>query len=404
MKGLRTSRSAVSPDPRRKALEVLLGCGGTSFDLSPRDEAFALRLARETTVWRGRLDFAISRSLHRQLRSLDAGTLMLLRLGAAQLLILETPAHAAVTETVKLAGNPGARGLVNAVLRRLASQGEDEGAPLHIRWSHPELLVRRWLERFGQERTRALLEWNNQPPPLGGYAFGAPPPGEPGLYLQGYRRFQRGIPLPPEGVFVQDEAAAVVARAFRSIPGGTALEIGAAPGGKTAHQDGSSLLVSLDSSWKRMETWCQNRDRLGWGWALPVVADGAMMPFTAGFHKILVDAPCTNTGVFRRRPGARWKWSPGSGERLAGIQSRLLEAASRLVAPGGVLFYSTCSLEQEENQQVARRFEHANPGFERLPLDLPAALEQDGTMVSFPPESGVDGMFAAAWTRRVSPS
>lgn len=400
---MRTSRSAVSSDPRRKALETLLGGKGTDFDLSPRDEAFALRLGRETIIWRGRLDFALSRFLSRPIRNLDPVTLTTLRLGAAQLLVLETPAHAAVAETVKLAENRGTRGLVNAVLRRLASEGEDEQAPLHVRWSHPRGLVERWLERFGQARTEALLKWNNEPPPMGGFAFGAPPPGEPGLYLDGYRRFDRGVPLPPEDVFVQDEAAALAARAFRSLSGDSALEIGAAPGGKTAHQEGA-FLVSLDVSLARMGRWRENRNRLGWRWASPVVADGMKLPFRDGFRKVFVDAPCTNTGVLRRRPGARWNWSPEAVERLSAIQSGLLESASDLVAPGGALFYSTCSLELEENQRVAARFELANPDFDRFPLTLPSRLDDHGMMFSFPPESGVDGIFAVAWTRRTGSS
>jgi 16S rRNA (cytosine967-C5)-methyltransferase len=329
---------------------------------------------------------------------LDGRLLSVLRLGAVQLLVLGTPVHAAVSETVKLAGNRGARGLVNAVLRRLSSEGEEPGLPMHIRWSHPEELVRRWLHRFGLERTVDLLRWNNEPPVLGGFAFGEPPHGEPGLYLDGYRRFERGTPLPPPGVFVQDEAAALVAWAFRNMPGEPALEIGAAPGGKTAHQQGT-VLCSLDLSLRRMGKWLQNRGRLGWTDALPVVADGRELPFRNGFQKVFVDAPCSNTGVFRRRPGARWRWSPATSAALGKTQEMLLHCASEYVLPGGVLLYSTCSLEPEENELQAIGFEEGHPGFERLSLPLPDTLLHDGAMSSFPPESGVDGLYAVAWRR-----
>jgi len=397
---LRTSLPFVSSDPRRKALEVLLGLRETAFELSPRDEAFALRLVRETTVWRARLAHSLARLLKRPMQKLDGRMLAVLRLGAVQLLVLGTPVHAAVSETVKLAGNRGAGGLVNAVLRRLSTEGEEPGLPLHIRWSHPAGLVRRWSERFGPEKTADLLRWNNEPPVLGGFAFEEPPPGEPGRYLDGYRRFERGVPLPPPGVFVQDEAASIVARVFRNMPGETALEIGAAPGGKTAHQQGT-VLVSLDLSRKRMGKWLDNRRRLGWTHALPVIGDGLELPFRSGFHKVFVDAPCSNTGVLRRRPGARWRWSTATLESLRRTQEMLLNSAAEHVLPGGVLFYGTCSLEPEENELQADDFDARHPGFERLPLSLPVTLLRDGAMSSFPPESGVDGLYAVAWRRTV---
>lgn len=395
---MRTSLPCASSDPRRKALEVLLGLRETSFQLSTRNEAFALRLVREATVWRARLDHNLARFLDRPMQKLDARMLNILRLGAVQLLVLGTPVHAAVSETVRLAGNKGARGLVNAVLRRLSMEGEEPGMPLHIRWSHPAELVGRWTDRFGLKRTADLLRWNNEPPVLGGFAFGDPPPGEPGLYLEGYRRFDRGIPLPPPDVFVQDEAAAIVARVFRSLPGESALEVGAAPGGKTAHQQGT-VLVSVDLSVKRMAKWLENRSRLEWTHGIPLVADGRELPFRKGFHKVFVDAPCSNTGVFRRRPGARWRWSTATVETLRKTQESLLHSASEHVLPGGALLYSTCSLEPEENELQANGFEAGHPGFERLSLPLPETLLHDGALSSFPPESGVDGFYAVAWKR-----
>lgn len=397
---MKTSRSDAPPDPRRAALDSLLGRGaGSASGLSPRDSAFALRLRRETVVWRVRLDRALARFLRQPLDSLDGRTLAVLRLGAAQILVLGTPVHAAVSETVKLAGNPGARGLVNAVLRRLASEGEEDNLPPHVRWSHPEELVRRWTDRRGSGETEGLMKWNNEPPPLGGFAFGPPPAGRPGLYLEGYRIVDRGIPLPPPGVFLQDEAAAVAARAFRAIPGETALEICAAPGGKTAHQEGC-FTVCMDLSFGRMRRWLENRERLRWEHAHPLVGDGRYPPLRGGFDKVFLDAPCTNTGVLRRRPGARWAWSVETLRRIARLQGELLEQAARLTSPGGAVFYSTCSLEPEENQDQVGRFEAAHPEFARIPLEVPASLEREGMMVSLPPASGVDGIFAAAWRRR----
>jgi len=394
---LKTSPAFISTCPRSKALSCLLGEDG-HFELSRSDLAFALRLQREETVWRARLDNALARFLTRPLHKLDRRTLMVLRLGAVQLLVLGTPPHAAVSETVKLGADRGVRGLINAVLRRLSLEGEEEGLPLHVRWSHPKEMVQRWVDRIGPTRTLSLLQWNNAPPVLGGYAFEEPPPGQPGTYLDRYRVFERSVPLPPPGVFVQDEAASLAARAFQELPGNTALEMGAAPGGKTAHQR-CPFTVSLDLSEKRMKKWLENRNRLRWSNVFPLVADGLTPPFSSGFHKVLLDAPCTNTGVLRRRPEARWRWSRATMARLVGIQKMLLDSAAGLTIPGGYLVYSTCSMEPEENLEQVLGFEERNPEFLRISLGVPRPLSSDGMMVSFPPESGVDGIFAAAWRR-----
>lgn len=378
------------------------------FGLSGRDRAFALRLLRETVVWRARLDRSLALFCSRPLESLDNAVLSALRAGAAQLIILGTPPHAAVSETVSAMDGHRAAGLVNAVLRKLAAEGEPdlESAGIPERWSHPADLVDRWISRFGRDGALRLMEWNNGVPSLGAVMQ----PGDEGeqgrgRYLEEYRYIERvgGNPLEslPQPVYIQDEAAALVGMAMGTMADGIqVLEIGAAPGGKTHHLHSSaSLLVSIDSSPSRMERWSRNRERLAWTGALPVVADGTRPPFRLQFQMVVVDAPCTNTGVYRRRPDARWNWSSDHLQRMVELQGSLLLSASELVAPDGVLVYSTCSLEEEENTGQVLKFEKTKGNYRRLWMEAPSELVSQGMISIFPPEHGMDGLFAAAWRR-----
>ncbi len=375
------------------------------FGLAGRDRAFALRLLRETMVWRARLDRALARYCSRPLEKLDPVVLAGLRVGAVQLLILGTPSHAAVSETVTAVSPHRGAGMVNAVLRKLAERGEPDpgSATLAERWSHPPALVDRWVSRFGAGDAVRLMEWNNSVPSLGGCVDGSGTGLSPGKYLDDYRIVERtgGNPLDSlDGpVYLQDEAAAVTGRACAvSARGGRVLELGAAPGGKTHHlQETASLVVSMDSSPSRMERWAENRRRLGWRNSVPVAGDGILPPFSSRFDMVMVDAPCTNTGVYRRRPDARWRWSVNYLREMTALQRELLDSAARLVERGGTLVYSTCSLEDEENIRQVDRFERTHTGFRRVELAAPPELVTDGMIIIFPPEHQIDGLFAAAW-------
>jgi len=377
--------------------------------MSGRDRSFALRLLRETTVWRARVDRALARYCSRPLETLDPLILAALRAGATQLLILGTPAHAAVSETVNAVARHRGRGMVNAVLRRLAEEGEPDlsAAGTAIRYSHPEDLVERWMTRFGEADTLRLMDWNNTVPTLGGYPLGGGPGVSPGLYLTGYGRLRRTGSSPMdqghEGLYIQDESAALVGRACSGLAnGGSVLEIGAAPGGKTHHlQTGSRFVAALDSDPERLSRLSRNSRRLGWRNVLPVAGDGTSPPFRGSFGMVLLDAPCTNTGVYRRRPDARWNWSSGHLNAMVSLQRALLGSAAELVAPGGVLVYSTCSLEEEENRGQVRAFSSRRSDFRPEGLEAPAELVTDGMISIFPPEHGIDGLFAAAWRREI---
>jgi 16S rRNA (cytosine967-C5)-methyltransferase len=400
-------------DARRQAMLLMAG-SSVDLGLTGPDRAFAHRIYRETVIWRARLDYTLSALSQRPLDSLERELLTCLRIGAVQLLILRVPAHAAVSSTVSVLRGQKKKAYANAVLRRLSVTGEREGAPLCIRYSHPQDLVEKWIGYFGMERACRLLEWNNSVPGLGVWlrdgASGCkcpvhePVKGEIGQWLPSYRKIEREAlqdVVESEGCFVQDQAAAVTGVGMSSLPGLNVLEIGCAPGGKTVHLDEpSDFVTALDSSELRMKTWIENSIRYRWTSSFPVVAAGELLPFRrSSFDKVLVDAPCTNTGVYRRRFDARWNWSPGLLSACTGTQSRLLNSAAAALRPGGVLVYSTCSLEPEENSDQVIRFERDHPEFCRITFPAQSQLVTDGMLSIFPPEHDMDGMFAASWKK-----
>jgi 16S rRNA (cytosine967-C5)-methyltransferase len=375
--------------------------------LSARDAAFARRLRLEVLTWRARLDRSLAPLTDRPLDRLEGVVLAALRVGAAQLLLLDTPPHAAVSETVAAAPRR-ARGLVNAVLRRLAREGEPGGeADPAVFYSHPPDLVERWTRRWGPQRTERLLRWNNSIPPTGCYVLDGSRPGSAGRYLEDYRNLDGEIPaaglaafLSGHRAYVQDEAAALVGRGVRSLAsGGRILELGAAPGGKTVHLAGAGTVLSADGSRERMSVWRSNVRRLDLPGCHGVVARGDSLPLLGGFDTVLVDAPCTGTGVYRRRRDAKYGWSTGLLESCVRTQTALLEAAAPLLAPGGVLVYSTCSLEPEENAGASEGLMARHPRLRQVPFPAPDELVSGGALSIFPPEHGVDGLYAAAWKR-----
>ncbi|MCK7473074.1 MAG: hypothetical protein MZV49_05370 [Rhodopseudomonas palustris] len=291
----------------------------------------------------------------------------LLKLGLYQLFFLKTAPHAAVNETVALAKRRVSAAevrFVNAVLRR-ADFGVLATAEPWVRYSHPEWLWKRWTARWGLETTKKLCEWNNQPPPV--YVRGGQPWRgviEPTtLHPLCYRVINApGVFADPGQYYVQDPSTLIAADMLDPQPGESVLDLCAAPGGKTTHM--AQQMESGDGLWRWM---CRHRD---WGvWArvpeagVTIVAtlacEGTRAERCLGgerFNRVLVDAPCSNTGVMRRHPDLRWRLEESEIRRLAAMQGKLLEAAERLTRSGGVLVYSTCGLEQEENERVAERF------------------------------------------------
>ena len=329
-----------------------------------------------------------------------------LLVGAAQILFMPSVVeYAAVNETVaaaKLTSKQTA-GLVNAVLRNLIRQRDPlleqlAKQPLGIRASHPDSLVTRWLERFDAAEVAALCDWNNQPAET--YLAWAPGAESPFTRLPRGTRVE-SLPGYAEGRFiVQDPATAAAVSLMDLRPGLNVLDACAAPGGKAiqiawrmdAHQAGGRL-VALDLYEDRLATLRENlaRTRLSG----VTVAQASLADDPDGiraayglFDRILLDVPCSNTGVLRRRPDARWRWTTKRMKKLCETQAKLLEAALTLLAPGGRIIYSTCSLEPEENRKQVTALRKAHP-----------EIICTGVEERIPTRSQTDGVFACALER-----
>ena len=387
--------------------------------LAERDRRLAHALAAGVLRHRAALDRALDMS------RADVRVHDILRLGVLQLRELErVPAYAAVATSVALAretaGVPAAR-YVNATLRRLA--GNTRPPSPESGESHPEWLTRRWRRRFGAADTARLVAWNDRLPPLviqparwsaaelsdrlreHGYGV-APAPFAAGLQVTDARgRPPRPTTLPgfdAGAFFVQDAGPALVCRFAALAPGTLAFDACAAPGGKA---------VALLRDGARVVTGELRRERLGrltdtlrrCAPAPTVLADVGAAPFAPGsFDAVILDAPCTATGVMSRHPDARWRVTERAIERSSERQRVLLDAAATLVRPGGVLLYATCSLEPEENAAVVDAVLTRRPELRRAPVPgaVPAELvTPQGDLEVLPQRHGADGAYAARLVR-----
>ena len=327
----------------------------------------------------------------------------LLYVGAAQILYMDdVPDFAAVNETVdaaKACGNPSVAKVVNGVLRNLVRRRAEfaaqlRAAPVAERESYPDALYRRWVARFGAAGAEKLAVWHNRP----AETFLARRDGSFATLARGQR--VADVPGYAQGAFiVQDPGTALALALLDPQPGETVLDACAAPGGKTAQIAWRGAAVTAcEVNPKRRQRLVENLARLQLDVevlpALPSLP-GNSRPSTSNlklFDKVLVDAPCSNTGVLRRRADARWNWTEEKLAALVKLQAEILDACAGLVAPGGVLVYSTCSNEPEENRDQVAAFCARHPAFA-----LRAAQE------SIPFESGHDGAFAAALVRTGEP-
>ncbi len=338
--------------------------------------------------------------------SVKPQTQNLLRLGLYQLFRSGIAEHAAVNETVSLA-RPHERSLVNAILRNAQRQkgellAEIETWPLEDRSSHPDFLIQRWSAQFGPDATAGLCRWNNEPPLV--YARLNPlardreafdrvrseaQPASLGGDWPGFFRVE-GAPNPDwirDGlIYIQDPSTSLACRLLAPQPGETVLDACAAPGGKTALlaalMENRGHLLASDSSEARLVQMRENLERLAVAnaeirrldWTDPAAAK--TLP---AFDAILLDAPCSNTGVMRRRVDVRWRLQDRDFERHARQQLALLRSVAKALKPGGRLVYSTCSLDRAENEDVV-----SASGF---------AVE--ATLSCLPWRDGHDGAFAA---------
>jgi 16S rRNA (cytosine967-C5)-methyltransferase len=425
--------------------------------LDRRDRALATRLAYGAVQRKGTLDHLIERLAGRPVARLDAPVLAALRLGLYELLYLSgAPDRAVVADAVELAKSDRGRGhgLVNAVLRRAAREGREQllgalsdatpeqAAILH---SHPVWIARLWWERLGAVDARALMAFDNEPgevavrantlvtdaPTLAAtlrresVALHADDALTEALVLDG--PFDaHGSPLWRAGAFIaQSRAAMLVSRALDPQPGERALDLCAAPGGKTTHlaalMRGEGEVVAVERNERRAAALRETARRLHAGNVRVEVADAALArPERGSFDRVLVDPPCSGLGTLQARADLRWRATPEGVAEMASAQRAILAAGAEAVRPGGVLVYSTCTISPIESEHVIANFLDSHADFslddlasERSDVGRPVAAAAaatsasagagrggiEGTVVTLPHRDRTAGFFIARLRR-----
>jgi len=392
--------------------------------LEARDRAFARNLAATTLRRLGQIDDLVAAYVARPLPAAAHTARNILRLGATQLVFLETPAHAAVNETVALAAGRGAeryRGLVNAVLRRLAAEGKARAAAQDAaRLNTPDWLWKSWSAAYGEGTARRIAEAHLAEPPLdfslrGDTAAWAARLDAEILPTGSLRRRTGGLvselPGYADGAWwIQDAAAALPARLLGDVAGQRIVDLCAAPGGKTAQLAAAGAkVVAVEQSKPRLVRLRENLARLKLDAEL-VAADAATWKPQTLANAVLLDAPCSATGTIRRNPDLPWRKAAKVLPALVAAQDRLLANAANMVKSGGRLVYAVCSLQPEEGPAVIARFLKSPAPFILEPVapsEIPGAAEfiaGDGTLRTLPchwaDKGGLDGFYIARLRRR----
>ncbi len=412
--------------------------GDLSRGLAPADRDLLRELVLGVLRWKDGLDAEIAGACRVPLQGLAPNLREILEVALYQLRHLDrVPPYAAVSEAVdhaRASGGEGAARLVNGVLRGILSRpattaprdaeiGNRESKELAAHFSHPAFLVERWLSRFGAAATRRILEADNAPPSLD--------------LLANPRRIERdalGARLAREGISTEPSPLAPLALTVLSgnplrselfeagcfsvqdvgsqllpllLPQGEILvDLGAAPGGKSLSALAHGRVrraVCVDRSPERLWRLVENVRRLALSEARPIAAEFAALPLPEGrFDRVLLDAPCSGTGTLRKNPEIRYRLSAAAIERMARAQETALRAALRLLEPEGFLLYSTCSLEEEENERVVERALAGSPGVESAAIAAPPALRPfvEGARLRLFPDDRVDGFTAHLLQRK----
>lgn len=405
--------------------------------LTTRDRSFARLVVATTVRRRGRIEAVVGQFLDRPLPAKARRAQLILWMATAQVLFLDTPAHAGVSAHVSLArrgrDTRHFASLINAVLRRVSEQGGDVLAQMSALDDWPAWLTGSWRQAYGAPRAAAIAAASGQEAPLdlsvkatageaervagdwaerlGGVALGG---GTVRVAAGGLLSARAGF---AEGAWwVQDAAAALPVQLLGDVSGLKVLDLCAAPGGKTLQLAARGAVVTaVDQSEARLRRLHENLARTDLGEQVRVVVrDGRDLAGLGPFDAILVDAPCTATGTLRRRPDVAWARKPGDAAALARVQAALIKAAYGVLKPGGRMVFCTCSLQAEEGRgPVDLAVDQAisdgsglvlDPiGHDELPAGAPAPLA-DGTLRTFPDDmgeaGGMDGFFMARLVKR----
>lgn len=404
----------------------------SKYRLPERDGRFVREITYGVTKMKKHLDYVIDElSRKRKTRPILRNVL---RIGAYQILFMNrVPDYAAVNESVNLleAKDLELASFVNALLRRIAREGGGVTFPDSVKepvtflstfYSHPEWLIRRWLQRYGYEGTQELCRVNNTAPKtclrtntlrisskellelFEGEAVQVVPgrcrdyvfclTGTASLSMPELSSFR-------EGLFqVQDESAVLVGEMLDVKPGEKIVDLCASPGGKSTHlaqlMEDDGLIVAVDVSVARLRPLIENVKRLGIKSIRPVVSDSRYFR-AENSDGVLLDVPCSGTGTLRRRADLRWRRSENDIKALSEIQFGLLDNAASWLKVGGRLVYSTCSIEPDENENVIDRFlsTHSNFSFQPILEKFPKEFVRDGYYLTTSPHiHGIDGIFA----------
>ena len=388
--------------------------------------AFVMEVVYGVARWKRTLEWVLKRCAERRP---DAEVMPYLYVGIYQVFMMDNMEdYAAVNETVEIvkqSGMPHLAAFVNAILRRILREksfiaAELAEQPVAVQESHPDVLVNRWQKQFGEKKALALMKWNNARPDVvlrvnrGRISFG---PFMEQLAAAGIEAVPHSfapeecvmlphgvsveeVPGYDTGLFsVQDPSTLVAVRLLDPLAGEFVLDACAAPGGKTSliaeRMGGKGRIVAMDIQTDRVEIVRENLRRLGIKSVTLTQGDAASegdikkVCDNRLFDRILLDMPCTNTGVLRRRADARWRFTKKGLGELVELQRKILANMVNFVKPGGLIVYSTCSLETEEGEGVIESFLSTNQGFEK------AAVEK-----IFPPETRTDGAFVCAIRRK----
>ncbi|MBN4016319.1 methyltransferase domain-containing protein [Rhodospirillaceae bacterium AH-315-P19] len=403
---------------RKTPLEEGFANHGGIAGLEPRDRAFVRNLVGTTLRHLGEINTLIDHALEKPLPHKAAPVQHLLQIGITQLCFLDTPPHAAVDQSVALLhATPLAsyKGLVNAVLRRLTREGKGLLDSLDApRLNTPAWLWKSWECAYGKTTCRAIANAHLQEAPLDltfrkgmedqAEALGATslPTGSFRLYTHGRVDALAGY---AEGSWwVQDGAAAIPAKLLGDVHGTTVLDLCAAPGGKAAQlADRGAHVLAVDRSRSRLRRVHENFSRLHLS-IETIAADATAWRPKNPAAFVLLDPPCSGTGTLRRHPDIAWQKTPDDVKKLCALQARLLKAAAAMTAPGGLLVYAVCSLEQQEGVEQIDALLAGGAPFTRVPIaagevgDRSELLTPQGDLRTLPSHfkalGGLDGFYA----------
>lgn len=405
------------------------------------EASFATELVYGTIQHRSTIDYFLGQFVSKGLDKLEPWVRNLLRVSFYQLYYLDrVPSHAVVNEAVNLAkkkGHRGISGMVNGVLRNVLRQAdrlvlpelEDPVRRIALTTSHPEWMVARWVKQYGEETAERICEANNSAPSSSVRVQSLRSSRdqmvvrlrEAGVKAEPSRLASDGIVVEQAGnmadtewyrsgqLTIQDESSMLVADAVAPSPGMKVLDCCAAPGGKTTHlaerMNDDGEVIACDVHEHKEKLIREQAERLQLTCIHTVVTDARKLNerFPPGtFDRILLDAPCSGLGVIRRKPDLKWAKSESETDAVARVQKELLEAVHPLLKPGGILVYSTCTIEYNENEGQIRSFLERHPEFSvaawtpsQEPLHLPESRWREGMLQLLPQDYNSDGFFIA---------